>query len=222
MTLKSISRFIFLLLPLASFGQHSKGKVSLELSIPHTSQLTWIKNCTDTEPLYVIVRNDTDSIHHFYEDWNSFGYYNISFEIRYRDSIYAITRPEKLWYRNYGSYHFVHPHESLVFSYSLLDTMCTNSLSELHIFTDGWTGFPNIKDTAEIRAIYQLCHLEDSVADDWSRRLRTTKDDYVDFLDGDIETEPDKELKHEIKSGSKDPVIFHEPLVSSWQRVVLK
>ena len=213
-----------MLLSLTSAGQNSNNKVSMELSIPHTSQLPWIKNCTSEDPVYVIIRNDTDSTHRFYEDWNSFGYYNIFFEIRYQDTIYEITRPEKLWYRNYRSYHILHPHESLVLPYALLDTICANSLSQRRIFTDGWLGFPSISDTAEIRAVYQLCHLEDSIADDWTRRLSTTRDDYIDFLDGDIEAglKPNEAAQQKSKPDSKNPVIFHEPLITPWQRIILK
>ncbi|WP_430404571.1 hypothetical protein [Fluviicola sp.] len=199
--------------------------MSIELSIPHMLELPWIKDCSSTSKVYVIIHNNTDTTNYFYEDWNSYGYYTISFEIKHKDSIYSIVRPPKLWYRNFKSHLIVHPKESLVLPQSLIDTACANKLSEsVQIFEDGWIGFPSISDTVEIRAIYQLCDLNDTITDEWISRLNYGRDFYIDFLDDDIKVELglNEKSKQEPKTNEKVKIIFHEPLVSSWQRVILR
>lgn len=221
MMLKSICCFLFSSFALTIFGQHPNGKVSIELSIPHTSQLPWIKSCTSEKSVYVIIRNNSDSTNYFYEAWNSYGYYSISFEIKDRDSIYEITRPKKWWYRNFCSYYILYPGESLVYPFQLIDTACSKELEERAVFEDGWLGFPVKADTVEIRAIYQLCNLSDSIADDWTIRLSTKRDDHIDFLEEDnAESLPNSTKKQET-TPVKNTVIFHEPLYSNWQRVVI-
>jgi hypothetical protein len=208
-----------------SFGQNPISKMSIELSIPHTLELPWIKDCSSPSKVYVIIHNNTDTTNYFYEEWNSYGYYTISFEIKDQDSIYSIVRPSKLWYRNFKSHLIVHPKESLVLPQSLIDTTCANKLSEsVQIFEDGWIGFPSVSDTVEIRAIYQLCDLNDTIPDEWISRLNYGRDFYIDFLDDDIKVELglNEKSKQDPEPHPNTKIIFHEPLISEWQRVILK
>ncbi|MNJ82738.1 hypothetical protein D3C87_01420 [compost metagenome] len=222
MTLKLINSFLFILFVHTSFGQNPKSKTSIELSIPHTRELAFINQCSDRNKAYVIIRNNTDSIQYFYESWNSYGYYNISFEIRHKDSIYQVVRPTKLWYRNFPSYHTVQAHESLVFPFLIVDTACTNILHRDFVFADGWIGFPQISDTVEIRAVYQLCDPGEITIEETIKRLNYKKDDYIDHLDGDIESTPVFKLsEHKTLPDPNPIIIFHEPLVSEWQKVIL-
>jgi len=224
--LKPIFCFLFVLVAHLSFGQNPKSKMGIELSIPHMLELPWIKNCSSRDEVYVIIHNNTDTTNYFYEDWNTYGYYNISFEIKHKDSIYSIVRPPKLWYRNFKSHLIVNSGESLVFPYSLIDTTCANKLSEsVQIFEDGWIGFPPISDTVEIRAIYQLCDLKEISPSENISRLNYGRDFYIDFLEEDIESEQKvqpKETPQRKTSQTKEIFIFHEPLISEWQRVILK
>lgn len=119
-----------------SFGQSSEKSVSIELSIPHTREFAYINECSDSKNISVIIHNNADT-NYFYEDWNSYGYYTISFEIKQNDSIYKIVRPKKLWYRNFPSYYTLNPHESLVFNYAFIDTSCAAKLFNDRIFEDG-------------------------------------------------------------------------------------
>lgn len=231
---------IFILIALSSFGQNTKGKMSIELSIPHSSEVARISSCSYRHEVFVIIHNGTDSVNYFYEDWNSYGYYNLSFEIKFKDSIYQVVSSQKLWYRNSPSYHIVKPNESLVFPHSLIDTACVNSLSYHQFFKDGWVGFPpNSKtDTLEIRVVYQLCDPEDMIAEDGIRLLNYKREEYTDYLDGDIESDEAKPVKEKLipKNGKSKPVqetpkpklpkpkpiiIFNEPLISEWQKVII-
>lgn len=234
--LKQICCFLVILNGQLTFGQNPNSKVSIELSIPHSGGLARIKSCLSEPDVFVIIHNGTDSVNYFYEDWNSYGYYNISFEIRFKDSIYEVRRPEKLWYRNFPSYYIVKPQEFLVLPHLLIDTACSNSLSHHQIFEDGWVGFPvkSKADTVEIRVVYQLCDPEEMIAEDGIRLLNYKRDEYVNYLDGDIESEifytekekPKQKAEEPIKPAPKLPrpkpiIIFNEPIVSEWQKVIL-
>ncbi len=55
--------------------------VSIEISMPYGDSLRFLGVCWDKNPIDVIIRNQSDSVIYFYEDWNSWGYYNIKFQI---------------------------------------------------------------------------------------------------------------------------------------------
>lgn len=206
----------------------------IELSIPHTGKIPSLNRYSDKTNTYVILRNTSDSIHCFYEDRFIYGYFNISFEIQYKDSIYSVTRAPKIWWRNRPSYYTVQPHESLVFPYMLVDTSYANALRQEGIFENGWIGFPVVSDSVEIRAVYQLCDQGEVTDEENIGRLNYRKDDYLDYLDGDIESEKPKPIKEKPKPKSPEPqksksqlpkpsstIIYNEPLVSEWQKIIL-
>ncbi len=207
----------------------------IELSIPHTGKIPSLYRYSDKTNVYVIIRNNSDSIHRFYEDRFVYGYYNISFEIKYKDSIYSVTRAPKTWWRNLPSYYTVQPNESLVFPYMLIDTSYANALRQEMVFENGWIGFPLVSDSVEIRAVYQLCDQGEVTDEQNIDRLNyRRKDDYLEYLDGDIESQEPKAAKEKTKSKSpeqkqtilKSPkpspvIIFNEPLVSEWHKVIL-
>ncbi len=228
--LKSTSYFIFILIAHLSFGQNPNSKVSIELSIPHLRNIPSLNTYSDKNNVYVIIRNNSDSVQTFYEDRYVYGYFNISFEIKYKDSIYLVTRAPKIWWRNRPSYHIVQSNESLVFPHMLIDTSYANALRHEGIFENGWMGFTAVSDTVEIRVIYQLCDQGEVIDEENIGRLNYRKDDYLDYLDGDIESEkfePSKETQKPKAPQQKklpDPnaiLIFNEPLVSEWKQVIL-
>lgn len=228
--LKQICCFLVILNGQLTFGQNPNSKVSIELSIPHSGEIPWLNTYSDKNNAYVIIRNNSDSAHYFYEDRYIYGYYNISFEINYKDSIYPVTRTPKLWWRNHPSYHIVKPKESLVFPHMVIDTSYANALRQEGIFENGWIGFPKVSDTVEIRVVYQLCAQEEVNDEENIGRLNYRRDGYLDYLDGDIESEPIKPSKEtqkpKIPEQKKSPdtksiIIFNEPLVSAWQKVIL-
>lgn len=198
--------------------------MSIELSIPHTQEIPWINAYSKKDNVYVIIHNNSDSTQYFYEDWNSSGYFNLSFEIKYNDYIYTVVRPPKLWYRNFPSYYTLLPHESLIFPHMLIDTSYANALRHDRIPESGWLGFPSVSDSVEIRAVYQLCHLEDIIPEGNIDRSNYGRDFYIDFLDDDLQAELglNEKSKQDTKPHPNTKIIFHEPLVSSWQRVILR
>src|SRR5882757_8849984 len=65
----------------------NRGEIGMELIIPHNS---WgydssdlpglFRDCADNK-VFVLIKNNTDSVVRFYEQWNSWGYYNFSFKV---------------------------------------------------------------------------------------------------------------------------------------------
>lgn len=143
-----------------SSGLLEKGDVTIELSIPNGDSLRTFGLCWDKNPVDVIIRNQTDSVICFYEDWNSWGYFNIKFQIETADSTYMIMRIKRGgWWKNFPSIHKINPNQSLVFHYELIDSSCAErfGIDELSKRSMQWTGLPRKGyKSSKIRAIYEL------------------------------------------------------------------
>ncbi|MEQ1676796.1 MAG: hypothetical protein ABL876_08850 [Chitinophagaceae bacterium] len=63
----------------------------------------------------------------FFDDWNSWGYYNIHFEVKTSDSTYFIYKKKKDWPRNYPSFSTLFPGDSLSLSFTLSCGHCADS-----------------------------------------------------------------------------------------------
>lgn len=133
--------------------------VSIELSMPYGDSLRWLGLCWDQNPVDIIIRNQTDSTVYFYEDWNSWGFYNFKFQIETEDSVYLVTRTNHGWWKNFPSIHHLNPKQSLVFHYNLIDSACTehNASIERIKGLEQWTGLPQREyDYARIQVVYEL------------------------------------------------------------------
>ena len=184
---------LFLLVAQIAFSQQniSANAVQLELSMQHDDG-----PCSYSPTANVIIRNNSDSVIRFYENWTSYGFYNFHFEIETADTVYCIVRPNRLWYRNYPCNYSVNPGESLVFSFLLIDTACAAAHS-----TDeyGWTGFPTEKlVNATIRVVYEIDPENSSYplhtfgyefvegakeGEEWLKKLPPQKQQYVFIYD---------------------------------------
>jgi hypothetical protein len=133
--------------------------VSIELSLPHGDSLKYFGLCQYENPVDVIIRNNSNEMKFFYENWNSWGYYNFHFEIETEDSVYQIRKTRHVWWRNFPSYHSVNPNESLVFHFNLIDSSCFEHDSKIERIRGlkQWIGFPNKEyQHAKIKVIYEL------------------------------------------------------------------
>ena len=131
--------------------------VEIELSVPHSEGKKSIYLGCDSKPISVIFHNNTDSIVRMYEDWNSWGYYNISFEITTNDSIYILQKGPGGWWKNFPSYNAINPGESLVFNFVLEDSFCFPHRKVIRGSYRGWNGLPHKNyDSAKIRVLYEL------------------------------------------------------------------
>lgn len=206
-----LSTLVFIILGYSALGQvftdttASNHSVEMELSIPHGNTSKYITDCSGFEnDVFVIIRNNTDSTIRFYEDWNSFGYYNISFEIKTNDSIYKVTRAHNIRYRNFPSYHTVLPNESLVFPLVLIDSTCNSNRETRCNSAPGWVVIPLDADSVKIRAIYKL---PEGVSE-YPNHLRN----YDEYLSSSTQSLPKKDT---------DTNIFSQPLFTRWHNVVI-
>lgn len=184
---RNMKYIFFLVIGLVSFHNSPKQKISSETNFLKSDSVVEIKlsfddnesnlfNINSTNLIHVTVYNNSDSTIFFYENWNSYGYYNFTFEIETRDSIYTLKRPQKLWYRNFPSFHSIPPLDSVIFDFMLLDTEKPKStLNE-----NGWIGFPNEEfELATIKVKYEL-NKELSILPIEIRN----PEDYLQYLDG--------------------------------------
>lgn len=133
--------------------------VSIELSMPHGDELRRLGICWEENHVDVIIRNQTDSAIYLYQNWNSWGYYNFSFQIETADSIYTIKRTQSAWWKNFPSTHFINPQQSLVFHFNLIDSTCPKSSGDIIISKNEklWVGLPKTRyASAKMRVIYEL------------------------------------------------------------------
>src|ERR1700761_812523 len=79
------------------------------LSFPHYTKLANLElGCLDNK-MNVTIVNTTDSIIRLYEEDNSWGYYNISFEIKTPDSLYIVRKKERNFWKNVPFYTILNP-----------------------------------------------------------------------------------------------------------------
>ena len=81
-----------------------------------------------------------------HDEWNSYGYYNLKFEISDRnDTKYWITKKSAVWYRNFETSTELKPGEKVVIPVALTD--------------DVWSGLQPVRDGVRpilfIRALYE-------------------------------------------------------------------
>lgn len=140
-------------------NQEINDGVSIELSMPYGDSLKWLGICWDKNPVDVIIRNHSDSMIYFYEDWNSWGFYNFKFQIVTNDSIYLISRTNNVWWKNFPTIHSINPDQSLVFHFDLTDSSCFehNAAVERINGLKQWSGLPQKEyESAKISVIYEL------------------------------------------------------------------
>jgi len=147
---------ILLILPISLFSQkpHSqqaKKNILLTIEFPRSSYDN-IVSADDKDSAFdirLIIKNNTDTLASFYEDWNLWGFYNISFELRSRDTTLLLPRGGGCWGKNFPSSTMLFPGDSIIFSYKL--TTCDRHSC------DCFLDLPKKSlEDVQIRAIYEL------------------------------------------------------------------
>jgi hypothetical protein len=89
------------------------------------------------------LQNNSNKEVRLWEEWNSWGYYNISMKIITNDSIYTVRKNESRWDKNIPTYFILKPDESKQF--------------DINLNSKDWQGLPakNIKDS-EIQIFYEI------------------------------------------------------------------
>jgi len=142
---------------------------------------------TDSNVVHLVIHNGSDSAISFYENSNSWGYYNFSFEIETEDSTLFITRTDRIWWRNFPSTQKLLPNQTLNLSFNLIDSLAAGNRNYL-----AWKGFPQLSyRKAKIRVHYNLPEMYWSLPDVAARNYRdiyyddttTETSDIVEFSD---------------------------------------
>lgn len=131
-----------------SLKKSDKNKVQIYLQIDSGQ----FDLSTDSNLVHLVIHNGSDSAISFYETWNSWGYYNFSFEIETEDSTYFIARTDRLWWRNFPSTQKLLPNQTLNLSFNLIDSLAAGNRTYL-----AWKRFPQCSyHKAKIRVHYNL------------------------------------------------------------------
>jgi len=105
-----------------------------------------------TSPCYevrVLIINHTDTVASFFEDWNSWGYFNISFQVTALNTTYVVSKKARDWDKNFPSYKTLFPGDTLSVKYSFDYGGCVSSSFNATI--------PQPRTTRiKIQAVYQL------------------------------------------------------------------
>lgn len=139
-----------MLRPLLVFdSNHSSApekRIEIKLIIPDKTKQIKSTPCLNLKVLFI---NHTDTAASFFEDWNSWGYFNIGFEIKSGNTTYLLTKKDREWPKNFPSFKTLFPGDSMEFSFS--PAMADCSFSQ-------YSGLKNIilNPGNSIKATYQL------------------------------------------------------------------
>lgn len=122
-----LSIFVLLLLTPHTFRNYKispETRVSeknIEIQIASIQRNLKNKACLDTK---VLILNNTDTIASFFDDWNSWGWYNINFKIKSIDTTYYLNKKDRDWPKNYPSYKTLFPGDTMKLDYLLSYDSC--------------------------------------------------------------------------------------------------
>jgi hypothetical protein len=75
----------------------------------------------------VLLINHTDTAASFFEDWNSWGYYNLRFKVTTGDSSYFIFKKDRDWPKNVPTFKTLFPGDSMSLSFSIAYDYCPDA-----------------------------------------------------------------------------------------------
>jgi hypothetical protein len=149
-SMTQILLLILLLRPLLVFDANHppapEKRIVIKLIIPEKAKQVESTPCLNLKVLFI---NHTDTAVSFFEDWNSWGYFNIGFEIKSGDTTYLLTKKDRDWPKNFPSFKTLFPGDSMEFNFSHPMPDCSFSQ---------YSGLINtiLNPGNSIRAIYQL------------------------------------------------------------------
>ncbi len=155
---------ILLLRPLIVFDAETFSSttknIEIQLVIPDEAKQIESTHCLN---LKVLIINHTDTIASFFEDWNSWGYFNISLEVKSKDSIYRLYKNDRDWPKNFPSFKSLFPGDTLTLNFMQEINGCPfPQLSDLVN--------ANLSPSDSIKVIYHLkqATLEDAKRIGWA------------------------------------------------------
>lgn len=120
-----------------------KRGLMLKLVVPQESSKTSLYIGHEHYTCHLVLSNQLKETVRVWQDWNSWGYYNITFELAVGDSTYHIKKKSIIWTRNFPSFWLLKPGESHEFKPNLSREI--------------WEGLPvGINGKGMLKAIYQI------------------------------------------------------------------
>ena len=123
------------------------------------------------ERFHVILTNSSETPKRIWQEWCSWGYYAMSFELTDESGkTWTVKKKPREWDKNYPDYWTLGPHESLVLAVEFADA-------------EIWEGFPRpsgISRTFTMRAVFEIQPDQDSKQHAvWTGRAVSKADKYV-------------------------------------------
>lgn len=75
----------------------------------------------------VLIINHTDTVASFFEDWNSWGYFNLSFQVTTIDTTYDVYKKSRDWPKNFPSFKTLFSGDTMSLTYALDYGSCNSS-----------------------------------------------------------------------------------------------
>lgn len=141
--MKLLLTLLAVLLPMVGYGED----FTLAIVVPMRNEGRTIRfDTTKHEPFFhVVLTNTSGKEQRIWESWNSWGYYNLSFELTGADGkMVKVERGPRGWTRNFRSYLTMKPGEANVFDVR---------------FPDDWSNLPNVAKKevlVEQRAVFSI------------------------------------------------------------------
>lgn len=189
---------ILLLFSVVSFSVYSQNDyIEFQISFEDsTQQYDFLP--FDTTRINILVINNSPCEYHFFPMSCSEGRNSMEFEIITSDSIYSMYVQDRISFRNVVYTQVLLPGDSLFWQVDIMDSAHIDDL-----YGRGYVGMPRTLSTkAYIRLKYNLQFEDASVLN--IGRLKDRKDEYIDYLDGDIESS--------IYYASNDPEEYTSPV----------
>jgi len=98
--------------------------LELQIFFPENQKRIQLNSCLNVN---VLIINHTDTVTSFFEDWNSWGYFNISFQIRSGDTTYTVYKKDRDWDKNFPSFKTLFPGDTMQMKFSLNINDCDSS-----------------------------------------------------------------------------------------------
>jgi hypothetical protein len=142
-----------------------------------------LSNEGNTENFYVLLTNTSDSSIKIWQDWNSWGYFGLSFEITYQDGTKEIMEQNAMgWNKNFPSYDVLAPLGHHIFEVNFNDTTFRSAIRPIN---DGYRWKTTLRKKeaptiCKLKAIYKIGEDEMSKMDGvWTGKVESVTSDYI-------------------------------------------
>lgn len=145
----TLTLIIFIVIGCTSSEDKTMEKVSLKI-VPHSYSPSSGYCIKDDDEIHIVLSNFSRENIRIWKQWNSWGYYNLSFKLLTSNKEFYLTKKKKRWTRNFADLAYVKSFEHFVITET--------------INSEYWDGIPlDIKGKkVKIKAIYETKETEEA------------------------------------------------------------